>query len=173
MKKDKLILYTAMFAVVVIVLAVFLYVRADENSRYGIFPAKLADMSIVLYEEGKPAISAIQRLHGGIDMHLKNAFIADYEGSSGNKVKFWVSKSKNNRIAKALLATMTGKIGKTGMFSKPIRSNIGDLTVYYVAGLGKYHYIWIKGDRVFWLQINNPSKVYQRGIVRKSENRVK
>ncbi|GMT43808.1 MAG: hypothetical protein IEMM0003_0627 [bacterium] len=59
------------------------------------------------------------------------------------------------------------------MFSEPVHSNIGNLTVYYVAGLGKYHYIWTEGDRVFWLQINNPSKVYQRGIVRESENRIK
>ncbi len=173
MKKDKLILYPAIFIVIVIVLAVFLHVRADQNSRYGIFPKKLGDMSIVLYEEGKPAVSAVQRLHGGIDMHLKNAYIADYEGSSGNKAKFWVSKSENSHVAKALLAAMTGRVGKTGMFSEPVHSNIGNLTVYYVAGLGKYHYIWTEGDRVFWLQINNPSKVYQRGIVRESENRIK
>ncbi len=172
MRKNKLELYLAIFIVAVIASTVFLYFQTQETGNYGIFPEKLGDMDIALYRDGEVAISEVQNLHGGAVVP-DNAYISVYRSSSGNKVKFWVSESKSTELAESLVVAMNDMVGKTGMFSESTVNTIEGFTVYYVTGLGEYHYFWAKDNNVFWVQINNPDETYQYSIVKESINRIK
>ncbi len=171
MRKNKSEIYLAAFIIAVIATTAFLYLQAQEKNNYGFFPEKLGDMSITLYTEGEAAIAEVKNLHGGSVVPEK-AYIANYRSSAGNKAKFWVSESKNNEQAASFLESMNSRIGKTGMFSESTPVNIEGIKVYFVRGLGEYHYFYAKSNRVFWLQINNPDMAYQFGIVRESIKRI-
>lgn len=166
MRKNKPELYLAIFIIAVIVSTAFLYFQTQEST-YGIFPEKLGDMNLALYREGEVAIAEIRSLHNKA-IELENGYIAIYRSSSGNKAKFWVSESENSETAESLLMSMNSMVGKTGMFSKPTQRSIEGITVYYVYGLGEYHYFWARDNRVFWVQINNPDPEYQISIVKES-----
>jgi len=172
MRKNKPELYLAIFIVAVIASTAFLYLQTEETNNYGIFPEKLGDMTLALYRDGEVAISEVQNLHGGAVVP-DNAYIAVYRSSGGNKAKFWVSESKSSEQAESLVAAMNSMVGKTGVFSESTASTIEGFTVYYVTGLGEYHYFWAKGNNVFWVQVNNPDETYQRTIVKESINRIK
>jgi hypothetical protein len=85
-------------------------------------------------------------------------------------------KRSTSEEAASLLASMNSKVGKTGMFSDSTPMNIEGITVYFVSGLsqevGLYHYFYAKGDRVFWIQIDNPDESYRIGIVKESIKRI-
>ena len=172
MRNNKPELYLAIFIVAVIASTAFLYLQTQETNNYGIFPEKLSDMNVVLYREGEVAISEVQNLHGGTVVP-DNAYIAVYRSNGGNKVKFWVSESGSSEQAESLVVAMNDMVGKTGVFSESKVSTIEGFTVYYVTGLGEYHYFWAKDNNVFWVQVNNPDETYQRGIVKESINRIK
>jgi hypothetical protein len=168
MRKNKSELYLAIFIVAVIASTAFLYIQTQEKNTYGIFPEKLGDMTIALYREGRPALAEVKSLHRGADIQIENAYIADYRSSNGNKVKFWVSESKNSDNAELLVELMNSRVGKTGMFSESTPSTIENIKVYFVTGLGDFHYFWARDNRVFWVQINNADPDYQVSIVKET-----
>lgn len=172
MRKNKPELYLAIFIVAVIASTAFLYIQTQEKNIYGTFPEKLGGMTIALYREGGPAMAEVKNLHRGADIQIENAYIADYRSPEGNKVKFWVSESENSDNAELLVESMNSSVGKTGMFSESIPLKISGVTVFFVTGLGEYHYFWARDRRVFWAQINNPDEAYQQSIVRESIERI-
>ena len=177
MKKNKSGIYLAIFIIAVIAGTTLLYVQTQEKNTTGIFPEKLGDMSLALYREGDTAMEAVKELHGNNPgVRIENAYIANYRSDSGNKAKFWVSESATGEEAASLLVAMNSKVGKTGMFSDSTPMNIEGITVYFVSGLsqeiGLYHYFYAKGDRVFWIQIDNPDESYRIGIVKESIKRI-
>jgi hypothetical protein len=174
MRKNKSEIYLAIFIVAVIAATAFLYLQTQEKNPSGIFPEKLGDMTIALYRDGDAAIGEVKNLHGGAVVP-KNAYIANYRSTTGNKAKFWVSESKSSEEAVSLIAAMNSRVGKTGMFSESTPMNIEGITVYFVSGkpeLGLYHYFYAKDKRVFWLQIDNPDEAYRQSFVRDAIKRI-
>ena len=161
-----------MFIIGAIAATALLYLWTQEERITGIFPEELGDMNLALYREGNAAMSEVKSLHRGLNFELENAYIANYRSSSGSKAKFWVSESKSSEEAESLLAAMNSRVGKTGMFSESTSENIEGTTIYFVTGLGEYHYFWVKDNRVIWVQINNSDKAYQLDIVKESLERV-
>ncbi len=176
MRKNKSGMYLALFIIAVIAGTALLYVQTQEKNITGIFPEKLGDMDLALYREGDTAMEAVKELHGNNPgVKIENAYIANYRNPSGNKAKFWVSESSNSEEADSLLAAMNSRVGKTGMFSNSTPMNMEGITVYFVTGrpeLGLYHYFYAKGERVFWIQIDNPDESYRIGIVKESIKRI-
>ena len=177
MKKNKSGIYLTLFIIAVIAGTALLYVQTQEKNTTGIFPDKLGDMDLALYRDGDTAMEAVKELHGNNpDVRIEIAYIANYRSNSGSKAKFWVSESTTSGEAASLLAAMNSKVGKTGMFSDSTPVNIEGITVYFVSGLsqdiGLYHYFYAKGDRVFWIQIDNPDEAYRIGIVKESIKRI-
>lgn len=176
MRKNKSGIYLALFIIAVIAGTALLYVQTQEKNTTGIFPEKLGGMDLALYREGDTAMEAVKELHGNNPgVKIENAYIANYRSPSGNKAKFWVSESSNSEEAASLLAAMNSRVGKTGMFSNSTPMNIEGITVYFVTGrpeLGLYHYFYAKGERVFWIQIDNPDESYRVGIVKESIKRI-
>ncbi len=176
MRKNKSELYLALFIIAVIAGTVLLYTQMQQENAYGMFPEKLGDMNLSLYREGDAAMTEVKRLHGSSpNVIVESAYIADYRGSTGSKAKFWVSESKNSEEAASLLTLMNNRVGMTGMFSNSTPMNMEGITVYFVTGrpeLGLYHYFYAKGERVFWIQIDNPDESYRAGIVKESIKRI-
>ncbi len=176
MRKNKSGIYLTLFIIAVMAGTALLYVQTQEKNTTGIFPEKLGDMNLALYREGDTAMEAVKELHGNNPgVRIENAYIANYRSDSGNKAKFWVSESSNSEEAASLLVAMNSRVGKTGMFSDSTPMNIEGITVYFVTGrpeLGLYHYFYAKGERVFWIQIDNPDESYRVGIVKESIKRI-
>ncbi|MCX9010817.1 MAG: hypothetical protein OIN66_06810 [Candidatus Methanoperedens sp.] len=175
MRKNKSELYLVLFIIAVIAGTAFLYIQTQEKNASSIFPEKLGDMSLALYRDGDAAMTEVKSLHRGANVEIEKAFIANYRGSAGNKAKFWVSESKNSEEAASLLAAMNSRVGKTGMFSDSTPVNVEGITVYFVTGqpeLGLYHYFYAKGNRVFWIQVDNADEAYRLSIVKESIKRI-
>lgn len=180
MRKYKSEIYLAIFIIGVIAATALLYFQTQEKTDYGFFPEKLGDMSIALYRDGDAAMTEVKRLHGNNPtVKIENANIANYRSSEGSKVKFWVSDSETVEEATALLAAMNSRVGKTGVFSESTvctSCSVDGITVYFVSGrtpeLGFYHYFYAKGNRVFWLQIDNDDEAYRLNIVKESIKRI-
>ncbi len=177
MRKNKSGIYLALFIIAVIAGTALLYIQIQEKNTTGIFPDKLGDTNLALYREGDTAMEAVKELHGNNPgVIIENAYIANYRSPSGsNKAKFWVSESSNSEEADSLLAAMNSRVGMTGMFSNSTPMNMEGVAVYFVTGrpeLGLYHYFYAKGERVFWIQIDNPDESYRIGIIKESIKRI-
>lgn len=158
-RKTSLILYPVILLLASIAITAFLDTGQEDPT--GIFPEYIGDMRIVSYFEGVQAISEVKSLHRPGSMELTNAYIVEYRGTG--KVKFWVSESGD---AGSLFSAMKDMVGKTGIFSEPV--SLEGTIAYHVTGPGGYHYFWVKGNRVFWVQIDYPDKAFQRSIVEES-----
>ena len=172
MIENKSELYAAIFVIAIIAGAALFYSQNHEKDTIGIFPKKLGDMSLTLYNEGDVAIEQIKELHGGTPRKIENAYVVVYNSNSSNKAKFWVSESTNNDEAVSLVTAMSNMVGKSGMFSDAMPMNIEGITVYFVSAhmehMGLYHYFYAKNNKVYWLQIDNQDESYRIDIVKKS-----
>jgi len=175
MAKNKYIIYLVA-SIIIIIGATLLYFQMYEKDTTGIFPNKLGDMNLAVYEEGDTAIKKINDLHGNSLRKIEKGYVVEYKSSSGSKAKFWVSESVSNDNAVSLTTAMSKMVGKSGMYSDPIPMNIEGITVYFVLGhmehMGLYHYFYPKDNKVYWIQIDNPDESYRINIVKESIRKI-
>lgn len=171
MTKNKYTIYLVV-SIIIIVGTALLYFQIDEKDTTGIFPNKLGDMNLAVYNEGDTAIKEINDLHGNSLRKIEKGYVVEYGSNSGSKAKFWVSESASNENAVSLATAMSNMVGKSGMYSDPILMNIEGITVYFVLGhmehMGLYHYFYPKDNKVYWIQIDNPDESYRINIVKES-----
>ena len=110
MRKNKPGLYLAIFIVAVIVLTAFLYLQAQGNKQYGIFPGKLGDMTLTSYETGEKAALQISGMEGLKDIPMTNAYSAVYKGKKGT-MWMWVAEPPDHNIANDAFNSMNSMSG--------------------------------------------------------------
>ena len=117
--------------IIIIAVSILLYLQNSGENKKSIFTENLDSMSLVSYKIGADAINEIYSLHGFSDNNFKiqNGYTAKYIDYEGNTATIWVSESDNHDHAYALLESMNKKIGNNGMFTRPVKTVIEDITV--------------------------------------------
>lgn len=117
------------------------------------FPNEVAGLKLVNLSQGKEALSQINKLHGK-EIALKNGYVLNYQRKE-ERATIWISESKNVKEAEILLEQMVKGIKKgSRIFGHFREEKVGENLVYSVLGMGQKHFLYQKGDKVFWVAVN-------------------
>lgn len=161
--------------VVVLVIGVLVLTQLTKASPSGMFPDRLAGMTLASYVEGPAAVGEVKAMHGNpATVRIDDAYLARYEGPGADRARFWVSGSPTAADAESLLEAMRGKIGASGVFSQPSALSVEGTTVYFVSGppeIGLYNYFYARGKNVYWVQIDGADEARRLEILAEAVKR--
>jgi hypothetical protein len=104
------------------------------------------------------------------EVKMVDAFIVDYEKGDASAIVY-VSIEKDEEQAQHLLDLMNIKIDPSDGYTyvKEMKL-IGDdhPAVYYTEGHGAHHYIWAKGDRLYWIALSGLSLTERLDFLKES-----
>lgn len=162
--------------VVVLVIGVLVLTQLTKASPSGMFPDKLAGMTLATYVDGPAAVGEVKAMHGNpASVRIDDAYLARYEGAGADRARFWVSVSPTAAEAESLLEAMRGKVGGSGVFSQPSALSMEGTTVYFVIGppeIGLYNYFYARDKNVYWVQIDGADEARRLDILAESVRRV-
>lgn len=145
------ILFLVAFTATLFVIKPFAGQIAQEN----IFPNQVLDMKQVSIISGDEAKQSVNGLHG-LDIPLKNAYIATYQGANNASAIIWVSESFNREDATKLFKVMDEKMPTSKSFSKYERVKYQDLDLRYVYWDSKnmHDFYYLSGNKNYWLAVS-------------------
>ena len=119
------------------------------------YPRKLGSMTLARFTSGASALSELTIMHlMSPEVKMVDAFIVDYEGKGDASAIVYVSIAEDEKQAQDLLDLMNEKIdpGDGYTYTREMRLPGDSLsTVYYTEGHGAHHYLWKKGDKLYWI----------------------
>ena len=125
------------------------------------FPRKLGSMSMAQFSSGSEALSELNVMHlMSPEVKMVDAFIVEYEGKEDASAIVYVSLAEDEEQAQDLLDLMNIKIDPGDGYTYVREMSLpGDdhPAVYYTEGHGAHHYIWAKGDRLYWIAVSDIS----------------
>ena len=149
-------------AIVLVIVAVasfvgYLTLTGDTQG----YPRKLGSMTRTKFSSGSAALSELKIMHlMSPEVKMVDAFIVEYAGKGDVSAIVYVSIAEDEEQAQDLLDLMNIKIdpGDGYTYSKEM-SLPGDglPTVYYTEGHGAHHYLWAKGDKLYWIAVSGLS----------------
>jgi len=138
----------------------FIDVSEKKAVELNIAPENFADMYRVEDIKGNDAIDAVNELHGKL-IEIKAAEVISYK-SYTQDARIWISQAKTLTQAVYLFDLMDRKIkasiGKSP-FSYPEKFVQDGIIIAKTYGMGKVHYYYQSGDKVYWLEL--PSERHQ------------
>ena len=144
-------------AVAAILSVGYIALRGDTQG----FPRKLGSMTLSQFASGSAALSELNIMHFmSPEVKMVDAYIVEYEGKGEVSAIVYVSIEEDEEQAQDLLDLMNEKIDPSDGYTyvKEMKL-IGDdhPDVYYTEGHGAHHYIWAKGDRLYWIALTGLS----------------
>ena len=125
------------------------------------FPRKLGSMTLSQFSSGSAALSELNIMHFmSPEVKMVDAFIVDYKGKGDASAIVYVSIEEDVEQAQHLLGLMNEKIDPSDGYTYVSEMrHIGDNhpTVFYTEGHGAHHYLWAKGDRLYWIALTGLS----------------
>ena len=127
------------------------------------FPRRLGSMTMAEFSAGPGALSELNIMHFmSPEVKMVDAFIVEYEGKGDSSAIVYVSIEEDEEQAQDLLDLMNEKIdpGDGYTYVKEMKLTGDDHpAVYYTEGHGAHHYIWAKGDRLYWIALQGISLI--------------
>ena len=125
------------------------------------FPRKLGTMTLTNVESETEALSEISIMHGmSPEVKMEEAFIVDYAGPGETYAIVYVSLAENEKQAQEQLDLMNSKIDPSDeyTYTREMSHLGGDHpVVYFTEGHGAHHYLWAKGDKLYWIAVQGLS----------------
>lgn len=125
------------------------------------FPQTLQGLNLTQSISGPRAIAMIGKLHGS-NIQIKQGYIAQYEGASG-QIMVWVSESNDTAEARQLFDIMdqritsaaqnAGSAGNAPPFTNRRAIGRNGVSIIAVKGMGMENYYYQVGSRVYWLAV--------------------
>ncbi len=149
-------------AIILVAVAVILfggYLTLGENPQG--YPRKLGSMIRSQFTSGTSALSELNIMHlMSPEVKMVDAFIVEYAGKEDTSAIVYVSIAEDEEQAQDLLDLMNIKIDPSDGYTyvKEMKL-IGDdkQAVYFTEGHGAIHYIWAKGDKLYWIALSGLS----------------
>ncbi len=162
--------------VVVVAIGVLALTQLTKASPVGMFPDRLAGMTLAVYVDGPTAVGEVKAMHSNpASVRIDDAYLARYEGAGGDRARFWVSVSPTGADATSLLDAMRARIGGSGVFGQPAALSVEGTTVYFVSGppeIGLYNYFYARGRNVYWVQVDGADAARRLTILAEAVRRV-
>lgn len=145
------LLFLVAFTVTLIVIKPFGGQTADGI----VFPKQVMNMKQVNIISGDEAKQSVNGLHG-LDIPLKNAYIATYKGADNASAIIWVSESFNKEDAAKLFKVMDEKMPNNKSFSKYERVSYKGFNLRYVFWDKKnmHDFYYLSGNKNYWLAVS-------------------
>ena len=125
------------------------------------YPRKLGSMTRTQFSSGSAALSELTVMHlMSPEVKMVDAFIVEYAGKGDASAIAYVSIAEDDEQAQDLLDLMNIKIdpGDGYTYTKEMRlPGDGLPTVYWTEGHGAHHYLWAKGDKLYWIAVSGLS----------------
>ena len=120
-----------------------------------VFPNQILDMKQVDIISGDEAKKSVNGLHG-LDIPLKNAYIARYQGANNASAIVWVSESFNKEDATKLFKVMDEKMPKSSSFSnyERVKYKEFDLRYVYWPKMNMHDVYYLSGNNNYWLAVS-------------------
>jgi len=145
-------------AVATTLLVGYIALRGDTQG----YPRKLGSMTLSQFTSGSAALSELNIMHlMSPEVKMVDAFIVDYEGKGDASAIVYVSIEEDEEQAQHLLDLMNIKIDPSDgdTYVKEMNLRGEDLpAVYYTEGHGAHHYIWKRGDKLYWIAVQGLSQ---------------
>jgi len=143
-------------AVAATLLVGYIALRGDTQG----YPRKLGSMA--KFTSGSAALSELNIMHlMSPEVKMVDAFIVDYEGKGDASAIVYVSIEEDEEQAQRLLDLMNIKIDPSDGYTYVKEMNLigEDLpAVYYTEGHGAHHYLWKRGDKLYWIAVQGLSQ---------------
>ena len=113
-------------------------------------PAEVAGLPLQAHLFGPEAATEIRQLHRS-RFPVTGAAIAMYGDRSA---MLWVARSWGSLGARVMRMWMTRAIARSDTPFTPVgQRQLSGVTVYELTGMGRYHFYFQVGDRVYWLAV--------------------
>ena len=136
------------------------------------FPRKLGSMTLTNIKSETEALSEISIMHSmSPEVKMETAFIVDYAGTGEASAIIYVSLAEDEEQAQMLLDLMNSKIDPSDGYTYTREMTLpgdGLPTVYYTEGHGAYHYLWARGDKLYWIAVQGLSLSMRLDILEES-----
>jgi hypothetical protein len=161
--------YVAIILVVVVSFFVGYMSLTGDAQR---FPRKLGSMTLTNVKYETEALSEISIMHEmSPEVQMEEAFIIDYVGMGEASAIVYVSLAENEEQAQDLLDLMNSKIDPSDGYTYTREMSLpGDNypVVYFTEGHGAYHYLWAKGDKLYWIALKGLSQSMRLNFLKES-----
>jgi hypothetical protein len=136
-------------------LAAFLIAGCKRVAPAPQFPPQIGDLERVKLVEGEEAIRQINKLHGK-PIDVVRGFIAEYQGDH-SKATTWVSEAQTAEMAEDQVVVMLEKMKSNprSPFSNYQAVERRGTHVIAFEGLGQTHYVFRKGNWVYWIDADS------------------
>ncbi len=129
-----------------LLLLLILCTCSDKNP----LPNALFDFTLTKKLSGSEAAEFINKLHGKTVADTRNN-IAFYSGEKGNCI-IYLTTYNNSISAERYFNRMTKKISQNNpVFTNGNYSNIKNLKIFTTYGMGQTHFVFVKGENLFWI----------------------
>lgn len=127
-------------------------------------PKRLSGINLTNLKKGQEAIYDIYQLHGG-KFPIKDAYVAEFNSKEGDII-IWASKSEKGSEAEKLFKKMHDRIPNSSVFKGLKKVVIGNVTTYFVTGMGMDNYYFLIKDSNYWIgtTFKNSSKIVEEFI---------
>jgi len=136
------------------------------------FPRKLGAMTLTNVKVESEALSELSVMHElSPAVVMMDAFIVDYTGMGESSAIVYVSLHESEEQAQDLLDLMNSKIDPSDGYTYIREMNLpGDdqPPVYYTEGHGAVHYIWAKGEKLYWIALKGLSLSMRLDVLEES-----
>jgi len=136
-----------------VLVGVLFWVALDRSARNPAplaIPTEVAGLPLRTHLFGPEAATEIRQLHRS-RFPMTGAAIAMY-GDRG--AMLWVARSWGSLGARLMRVWMTRAIARSDTPFTPLgQRRLSGVTVYELTGMGRYHFYFQVGDRVYWLAV--------------------
>ena len=126
-----------------------------------IFPQEIMGMKLANLISGEQAKQSVSGLHG-LDIKLKEAYIATYQDEKGSSAIVWISESNNVAEAKQLFDVMDQKMPNNTFFTNYERKDYKGLDVCYVywPKMNMHDFYYLIDDKNYWVAVTTDKDQY-------------
>lgn len=125
----------------------------------GFMPEKVGELKRIQIIEGDAAQGEVDKLHGKA-LPAEGSVVARYSRpenvGKGKPAEVWLSQVSSETEARRQTGQMVHMMYENPQspFKNPKRIEYNGQAIYRFTGMGQAHYIWFKGDLVYWISAN-------------------
>lgn len=148
-------------AFVFIALLLPVYTFVEDLS--GLMPEKIGELHRIQLITGDAAQAEVDKLHGKT-LAAEASVVARYSRPSdvgkARPAEVWLSQVSSEKEARRQTGKMVHMMYENpkSPFRNPKRIEYAGQAVYRFTGMGQTHFIWSKGDLVYWISANQVDK---------------
>lgn len=149
---------------VFILMVLFLPALSFAGDLPSLMPEKVGDLHRIQLLAGDAAQAEVDKLHGKT-LSAEASVVARYSRPSDvGKVRpaeVWVSQVSSEKEARRQTGQMVHMMYENpkSPFKNPRRIEHQGQSVYRFIGMGQVHFIWFKGDLIYWVSANSADEI--------------